>query len=138
MVTRPSEGNMRLSRLQNLLFVSSFLVVTIPAASLPKDAQTAQILQATLNASGGAVAIQTTKDLRARGEISYNWGLSPLHGTATITLIGTAQCKFEMSVPEHERAWYVSGNKGKISENGKTSRLPFHAVVGREVLRYRF
>jgi len=36
-----------------------------------------------------------------------------------------------MSVPEHERAWYVSGNKGKISENGKTSRLPFHAVVGR-------
>ncbi len=110
--------------------VTLLLLTAYSAFSLPKDSQTTQILEATINASGGISAIQSLKTLRTSGEISYNWGLSPLSGTATISLMGTTACRFEMNVPEHERSWYAVGRKGKIRENGKTKALPLHATVG--------
>jgi len=106
--------------------------------SIPSDPQALQIGEACLAASGGRAAIQSLRDIRESGTITYNWGLEPLKGSASIAVLPGSSIRFDASLPGQDRSWYVERGQGKFRFNGKTSRIPFHAGVTRSGLTLPF
>ncbi len=99
--------------------------------SVPSDLQAVQIGEACIAASGGRAAIQSLRDIRESGTITYNWGLEPLKGSASIAVLPGSSIRFDASLPDQERSWYVERGQGKSRLNGKTSKIPFHAGASR-------
>ena len=116
----------------------SFLLCAYPVIAQNRSAEisandlkVAQIVESALASSGGRAAVNSVHDFRETGTISYNWGIEPLQGSATINAIADSDFRFAFNVPGHDRAWYITDGQGKARENGRTTALPFHSGANR-------
>ena len=99
-----------------------------------KNPAAVQIVESALAASGGRSVLQSVRDFRETGTITYNWGLAPLEGTATISALAGTDFRFDASLPGQDRSWFVTRGQGKSRLNNKTSSLPLHTGVNRSAL----
>ena len=101
-----------------------------PISDSPSELQAVQIVESVLNSSGRA-ALQSVHDFRESGEVTYNWGTEPQHGTAIVSAIGASDFRLDFHLPGLDTSWFVSDGQGKFSQMGKTKALPLHAGANR-------
>jgi hypothetical protein len=112
-------------------------VATPPSAQ--KDPQALAVLNSTLNAVGGQVAVATVADYRGAGNVTYQWD-GGVQGSVTVEALGLADIRIDASLPKGIRSWEIYGGQTIIkAEDGSISQFPpaEQAIPSSDAFPYR-
>ncbi len=113
-----------------LLFVPILLFSPVLAAQSPprRDAQALAILTRAYAAMRGP-AVQTISDLTISGRITAQRAQDSAQGTLVFKLIARNVHRVDVQIPGLVFSQIVNGRRASRTENGKTKRLPYHAIL---------